>query len=108
MTAATDAFDALYASVEDARCQVRIGREVIAEALCSGLDVIRENTDLGQVGTVKATVRLLSADEPEGGIANGTLIEIQQNGATDWVKARSGARYTVGGTTRLTLEAVNE
>ena len=111
MTVATDTFDSIYNTLTIARCQIRIGRTVIATALCSGIGKLRENTDEGQYGAIDANVRLLSADEPDGEIKTGTVIEILMNGAdekTGWVSARVGGRFPIGGLTRLALEAANE
>ena len=103
-----EAFNSVYASIVIARCQIRIGRVEIAKALCSGIEIIRENTDEGQFGGMDANVRLLTSDEvvavaPDSEIKRGTVIEILQNGKTEWVKTRVGGRFTVGGLTRLTL-----
>ena len=108
MSFETEAFDGIYESITIARCQIRIGRTVIAKALCSGIGKLRENTDEGQLGSIDANVRLLATDEPDDEIKTGTVIEILQNGKTEWIKARVGGRFPVGGLTRLALEAVNE
>ena len=108
MSFETKAFNSIYASITIARCQIRIGRTVIAKALCAGIGKLRENTDEGQLGSIDANVRLLATDEPDDEIKTGTVIEILQNGKTKWVKARVGGRFPVGGLTRLGLEAVNE
>ena len=105
MSFETDAFDGIYASIPIARSQIRIGRAVIAKAICSGIDTIRESTDEGQFGGVNALARLLSSDEPDGEIKTGTVIEILRNGQnekTGWIKARVGGRAVFGGLTRLT------
>ena len=111
MTIESEAFNGIYNSLTLLRCQIRIGRTVVAKALCSGIGVNRQNTDEGQFGGVEANVRLLAADEPDGEIKNGTVIEILQYGKDEksgWVKARVGGRFTIGGLTRLVLEAENE
>ena len=111
MSFETEAFDGIYESLTITRCQIRIGRTVIAKAVCAGIGKLRENTDEGQYGAIDANVRLLSADEPDGEIKTGTVIEILMNGAdekTGWVSARVGGRFPIGGLTRLALEAVNE
>ena len=111
MTVATDTFNAIYGAMTDCRCQLRIGRTVIAKALCAGIGINRQSTDEGQFGGVDANVRLLAADEPDGEIKNGTVIEVLPNGAdekTGWIKARVGGRFVVGALTRLTLEAEHE
>ena len=111
MSFETEAFNSIYASITIAQCQIRIGRTVIAKALCSGVGTLRENTDEGQLGSIDANVRLLATDEPDGEIKTGTVIEILRSGQdtkTGWVKARVGGRFPVGGLTRLGLEAVNE
>ena len=108
-----EAFNSIYATITIARCKIRIGRKVIAKALCAGIGVNRENTDEGQFGGIETNVRLLTADEavaiaPDSKIKNGTVIGILPNGKTEWVDVRVGGRFSVGGLTRLTLEAVNE
>jgi hypothetical protein len=111
MSFESEAFDAIYNTLVLSRCQIRIGRVVIARALCSGVGINRENSERGQYGGIDANVRLLSADEPDGEIKNGTVIEILQNGKDEkkgWIKARTGGRYTIGGLTRLMLEAEHE
>ena len=111
MSLGIDTFNAVYNSLTIARCKIRIGRTVIAKALCSGIGKLRENTDEGQFGSIDANVRLLATDEPDDEIKTGTVIEILQNGQdekTGWVKARVGGRFPVGGLTRLGLEAANE
>jgi len=111
MSFETVAFDGIYESLVIARCQIRIGRTVIAKAICSGIGKLRENTDEGQYGAIDANVRLLSTGEPDGEIKPGTVIEVLQNGKdekTGWVSARVGGRFPTGGLTRLALEAVHE
>lgn len=114
MTIATDAFNAIYDSAETVgllRCKIRIGRTVIAKAICAGLAITRENTDEGQFGGIDANVRLLAADEPGGEIAIGTVHEVLKEGAdekTGWIKVRVGGRISIGGITRLVLEAEHE
>jgi len=111
MTMESSAFDQIYASLTLLRCQIRIGRTLITKAICSGIGVNRQNTDEGQFGGIDANVRLLTADEPEGEIKNGAVIEILQYGKdkkSGWIKARVGGRFAIGDLTRLTLEAENE
>lgn len=111
MAEAIKAFNGIYAALTDAHCQLRIGRTVIAKALCAGLTINRENTDHGQFGGIDANVRLLAADEPDGEIQNGTVIEVLKEGAnvkTGWIKARVSGRISIGGVTRLILEAEHE
>jgi hypothetical protein len=105
------AFNAIYSALADARCKIRIGRAVVAKALCAGITVNRKSTDEGQFGSIDANVRLLAADEPNGEIKNGTVIEILPDGRdekTGWIKARVSGRISIGGATRLILEAENE
>ena len=108
MSLGIDTFNAVYNSLVIARCKIRIGRTVIAKALCAGIGTLRENTDEGQFGSIDANVRLLATAEPDDEIKTGTVIEILQNGKAEYVKARVGGRFPVGGLTRLALEAVNE
>lgn len=106
MTIATDAFDAVRAAIPVAQCTVRVGRAEI-EGLCPGLGINRESTDRGQYGDVESNVRVKTDEEPDGEIKNGTAIEIKMSGSEDWIKARVGGRFAIGGMTRLVLEAVH-
>ncbi len=108
MSEASTTFAAVYAALTDARCQVRVGRSIVERALCAGIDVVRESTERGQYGRIDANVRILSADEPGGEIKTGTVIEVLQEGQTAWRKVRVGGRHTIGGVTRLSIEAVHE
>jgi hypothetical protein len=101
-------FNQLYRSLIWSRCQLKIGRTVIEKATIAGVGIERESTDYGQFNGMSGDVRLLAVDEPRGAIEIGTLIEIKQDGKDDWRQFRVGGRYTQGGVTRLTMEAVHE
>jgi len=51
---------------------------------------------------------LRASDEPSGGVEIGKTLQIKQEGKDVWQNARVLGRYTQGGVTRLTVEAVNE
>ena len=106
MTIATDAFDAVYAAIPVAQCTVRVGRAEIP-GICTGLSINRESTERGQYGDIESNVRVKTATEPGGEIKTGTVIEIKMSGSEDWIKARAGGRFAIGGMTRLVLEAVH-
>ena len=103
-----DIFNTVYEQLEWAQCQVRIGRTVIEKAVMAGATRTRESTDQGQFEGVGDYVRMLAADEPSGGIENGTVIEVKQGGKDAWLKVRVRERFTQGGVTRLMLEAEHE
>lgn len=108
MSIETTIFNHTYNSLPWSRCVIRVGRQTIEKATIAGVGLDRVNTDQGQYNSVTGDVRLLAADEISGKLAIGDVIEIQQDGKTEWVSMRIGGRYTQGGVTKLNMEAVNE
>ena len=87
----------------EGHAEIRKGRDVIAEVLCSGIEKTRVDSEYGQaVGTGISARYLATADV---GVAIGDAIEIRMSGATAWSKFRAVSRMDTGGVVRLTLEA---
>jgi hypothetical protein len=102
----SEIYDAMYAAMPEARCLVKIGRVEIG-GLCAGWNISRESTERGQFGAVETSVWCKAADEPQGEIAIGTVIEVKLADRTEWMPARVGGRRITGGATELVLEAVH-
>ena len=101
-------FNQSYKTITWSRCQIKIGRLTIERCTLAGLGKTRESTDYGQVNSIVGDVRLRASDEPSGGVEIGKTLQIKQEGKDVWQNARVLGRYTQGGVTRLTVEAVNE
>ena len=101
-------FNHTYNTIVWSRCQIKIGRLTIERCTLAGLGKMRESTDYGQVDSITGDLRLRDSDEPTDGVEIGIKIQIKQYGKDDWQDARVLGRYTRGGVTRLTVEAVNE
>jgi len=99
------AFEAGYAMLPAARCQVRIdGKTVIARALSVGLQHGTTPTDMGVGQAVDGNVRFLAADEPRE-IKVDEPIEIKRAHDAAFVPVRVMSRVQIGGAVRLSLEA---
>jgi len=101
-------FNHTYNTIVWSRCQIKVDRLTIERCTLAGLGKVRESTDYGQIDSITGDVRLRASDEPTGGVEIGIKIQIKQYGKPDWQKVRVLGRYTQGGVTRLTVEAVNE
>lgn len=107
MSIETTIFNHTYNSLPWSKCQIKIGRLIIERATVAGVGINVENTDQGQYGGIAMETRLLAEDEPGGKVAIGQVLYIKQPDR-DWVPTRVAGRFTQGGVTRLSLEAVNE
>lgn len=108
MSFETTIFEATYNNISWSRCQLKIGRNIIERCTVAGIEQDRQNTENGQYNMIGAQVRLLLSDEPESGIVIGQTVELKQYGRDDWINLRVGGKFTQGGVTRLSMEAVNE
>ena len=109
-TTFTTAFLAMYTAIPSGRSQIRIGgRTVIDQCMTSGVEEVREDTDMGQYQSVSATVRLLLSSDPRDGVLDqGKRIELKPYGQSEWNEYRIGGRRESGGVLALQLEAVHE
>ncbi len=101
-TAAT--FDDVYTRMSEAQAEIRRGRDVIAKALTSGIEKIREESDFGQMAATGMYVRYLATDDLTPTIDTGDAIDVRMSGGS-WHPFRVGAKQTTGGVARLALEA---
>ena len=98
------AFDGIWDSLPDARVQLRIGTQVITKAISSGLNFTRESTDQGVIDVPAGTVRFLqSAEQPQARFDQGKVIEVQENGSTEWKKMRIENRAQTSGVVSLAV-----
>jgi hypothetical protein len=121
----------IQGKLADAQAQVRYAGEdtsldgTITEAVCTGLERSKENTEQGQYRAIEGLVRYKKADEPDawGAITKddesgekveipimGQLVEVLLSPDTDFddgtpVKARVRNRMVQGGAVRLDVEA---
>jgi hypothetical protein len=95
---------AAIAAFPDGACSVRVGRDVIATALCTGLDEVKTATDQGNVIGFSGNVRYLLADEPRE-VKKGEVIEIKRAEDAAYFKVRAGVRHSSSGAVRLSITA---
>ena len=106
----TNALNVIWARLPESRVQLRIGgMHVISTCISSGLNVTKENTDLGLIDMPTGSVRFKYEDErPDARFMPADVIEFLPNGQTVWIKARIKDRKLSGGVVTLELSAENE
>lgn len=110
MSIAATAFEAIYATLTDLRCRVRVGgRTVITRAVTSGISFTRDDMDEGQADAPAGNTRFLAEDEPTPKIKVGDVIEIMftANGETKYSKYRVMTRMALAGVVRLEIEGAH-
>lgn len=103
-----DTFNDLYDGMEEAHASIRVdGRDVISRALCSGLDLTREDSDQGAYPQTGIVVRMLASSEPQGKMRLGDKIEIRMDAdlSSTWTPLRIRGKMATGGVMRYSLEA---
>ena len=104
MSMALQTLAAITSSLTDGACTVRIGRDVISSAHCSGLDDIRAETEEGVALGYSGNIRYLLADEPSVA-KSGAVVEVKRTHDADYIKVRVAARHVIGGVVRLAVAA---
>ncbi|MEY2656135.1 MAG: hypothetical protein RLZZ524_3163 [Pseudomonadota bacterium] len=103
------AFANLYAAVPDARARVRVGLQVIEQALTPGRANTRAESEQGTYDPVAVEVHVLaSAEQATNQMKIGRVIELEHVAAEGWVRLRIAGRKVVGGLLSLSLENPNE
>ena len=103
---AASIFNDLYSHMTEARASVRVdGRDIIAKALCSGVETIREDTDQGTIPASNIMLRILASDEPHGKMELGDRVEVKMDTETDWRKMRIRGKMATGMVMRYSIEA---
>ncbi len=98
-------FESAYA-IPMIRGTVRLRkRDVIARAVCTGVERMREPSEQGLVTDPRGTVRYLLSEEPTPRVKPGDVLEIKLPYMTDYLTVRCEARNDIGGAVRLEVEA---
>ncbi len=102
MSLGATAFNALYATLTDAQCKVRLrNRDVIVKAVCTGIDFASNSSESGIVMQSGGTVRYLRADEPSQRASEGDVVEVKMAHMTKYQAVRVTLRHDIGGAVRL-------
>lgn len=103
----TQAFEAVYAGMTEARTPLRFGRATVSRALCAGVGSTRNPTEIGGGTEYDVSARYLQSDDPARGSAIGDICEMMPYGETVYSKYRIMGRTVTGGIVRLQLEFVH-
>jgi len=108
MNLGSTTFDDIYAVLDDARAQIRIGTHVIEQALTSGRMQISTETDLGSTRETEMNIRVKESDEDQRfPLAIGKTIEVNHAGR-GWERFRIMGRKPTAGMIMLDLETPYE
>ncbi len=86
MTQSEDIFDAQWDGIEECRCRVRFGNDVIAKAVMTAEKKVPEYTEQGVKEGITFSVKFRLADMPQdvlekvGQNLNGKLCEVERGG----------------------------
>ena len=109
MSISTEAFTAAYSAFPEMRCRVRVRkRDIIEQAICSGLTLSREDLDEGQSDYPSGNVRYLKSAESNA-VNTGDAIEVMRtaNGETKYRTFRAMSRLEISGIVHIELEGLH-
>ena len=101
-------FDTVKAALSVAAdCTITRGRDVITDAMCSGVDKVRNQTEDWRYIALTGTVRYKRADDPTSPIVNGDEVTITIG--TDEIDARVwGLKVDASGVIRFGIQEPDE
>jgi hypothetical protein len=101
------AFAAVYASLPDCRCQIRVDRrKVIPQALLASVGSERISTDQGMAVTSDVNVRLPISTVPANKLRMDDQIEVSRDDAATWQSYKILSRVETAGLLRIELTEV--
>jgi len=100
------AFNAVYNTLTDTRCEIQHKRQTITKALTTGITKSHDYDDRGIAAELSGSIRYLTADDID--LQIGDAIEFRYLGAATWRKARITDKYDIGGVTHIELEGENQ
>jgi hypothetical protein len=99
------AFVGMWQSMPAARVELRRNRKTVSQALSSGKQQDRMQTETGQVEDVNYTVKLLQTEESNLEPFNlDAVVEVKAHNSAEWRPYRIAGRRESGGILTLTLE----
>jgi hypothetical protein len=108
MNLGATSFDDIYAVLDDARAQVRVGQYVITEALTSGRMQQKDETEQGMTTRSEMNIRVKeSAEDSRYPLTIGKVIEVDHDGR-GWERVRIAGRKNIAGIIMLDVETVYE
>ncbi len=106
MSDAAEIFEDCYAELTDAHCKIRVNnRDVIDEALCTGIELEKQETAEGVHDQATGTVRYLRSDEPSQRVSTGDVVEVKLPHMARYYAVRVQTRNDLGGAVRLEVTA---
>jgi len=100
----TEAFEALYDEMPEARATATFGRTHVARCLCAGVGQARAPTEIGAGIEYDVTLRILATDEPTAGTGLGATVKVTAYREIKPTTYRIVGRLPKGGVVRFTLE----
>lgn len=102
-------FNAIYTSMTDARCEIKLkDKTEISQGVSVGIELARDYDDRGIGGTASGNVRYIASSETGRKAQIGDVIQVLLANQTEWIKVRVSARLETAGVVRLDAEGVNE
>ena len=98
--------DAIRANMSDARVSVRFNGRDVLDGASDGITTSRADTDMGQASIVEGRVNVKAAQLPAKGYEIGDVVEVRQEGATGWTRAKVSRATRLGGGLMIDLEGV--
>jgi hypothetical protein len=98
-------FDAQWEGFTEARCSLRVGRDIVGRCLCGSFATTRMDTEQGVYEATVASVKLKKSDWPARESPHGKKIEFVRVGETQWRVCRVAGVSETDGIYSLTLEA---
>ena len=109
MSETTDIFEVMHEAMEEARCNVRKGRDVVERALAGGIGLEHQMTEQGTYKGVDLQVHVLGTELPGRGINIGDVVDVRQPATTGtWQTFRVAGLNVTGGVVTLTMAAQHE
>ena len=109
MSETTEIFEAMYDALEEARCNLRKGRDVVERALAGGIGLEHQMTEQGTFKGVDLQVHVLGSEVPGRGIEIGDVADVRQPAATGtWQTFRVAGLNVTGGVVTYTMAAEHE
>jgi hypothetical protein len=104
------AFNAVYTSLSSARAKIRVNkRDVIEQALSSGIGLASQEDDHGTFNVADVTVRCLASAETAAVKLNkGDVVEVMHVPSGVWVPLRISSRKDQAGIIVLQFETPHE
>ena len=100
----SEAFDAIYEELPEARATATFGRTLVARCLCAGVGQTRNPTEIGAGIEYDVSLRIVATDDPAIGSKLGDIAKVTAYGQTAATSYRITGKRAVGGIINFSLE----